>query len=123
MKPKPWHAAIVVLSLLVVGTPPALGTKYIKDDATGGDATSIGNWDGPTKKCTLTTNVTEAIQIDSDGITLDGAGFTVTGSDYGGVYLLGRAGVTIRNLNVKGFYYGIFLYDSSYRNASAFKRN
>ncbi len=72
MKPKHLHAAIVVLSLLVVGTQPVLGTKYIIDDATGGDATSIGTWDWPTKTCTLTTNVTESIQINSDGITLDG---------------------------------------------------
>jgi len=114
MKPKYCYAAIVVLSLLVVGTRPALGTKYIRDDATGGDATSIGNWDWPTKTCTLTTNVTETIQIDSDGITLDGNGHTVTGSGAGaGVYLYQKMGVTIQNLTVMTFYNGIHLYGSS----------
>ncbi|MEW6019163.1 MAG: hypothetical protein AB1760_13935, partial [Pseudomonadota bacterium] len=31
---------------------------YIRDDATGGDCSLIGNWDAASKTCTLTTDVT-----------------------------------------------------------------
>ncbi len=90
------------------------GTKFIRDDATGGDCTAIGTWDNATKTCTLTGDVNETIQIDSDNITLDGSGHTVSGDGTdSGVYLPGRSYVTIKNMNVKGFEYGIFTESSS----------
>jgi parallel beta-helix repeat protein len=112
MKLKHLHAAIVVLSLLAVGTQPALGTKYIPSD------TSIGTWDSSNRIYTLTTDVVEtvytAIEIEEDNLTLDGAGYTVTGSGIGsGVYLFERTDVTIHNLNVQGFDFGIHLRESS----------
>jgi len=91
----------------------------IRDDATGGDCTQIGVWDAGTKTCTLATNLynsTEGFTIDSDGITFDGNGHTITGGLYTpwgpggvGVSLYYRTGVTIKNLNVVGFAYGIHL--------------
>ncbi|HDO23711.1 MAG TPA: hypothetical protein ENG99_00665 [bacterium] len=45
---------------------PRKSTKFIKDDSTGGDCSSIGNWDNATKTCILTTDVNETIQIDDD---------------------------------------------------------
>ncbi|MHC4509021.1 MAG: right-handed parallel beta-helix repeat-containing protein [Planctomycetota bacterium] len=108
MKPKYLNAAIVVLSLLVMGTQPALGTKYIPSD------TSIGTWDSVNRVYTLTTDVSEAIQIDEDNLTLDGAGHTVTGPGTGhGVNLSGRTGVTLKGLTVQGFSNGISLFNSS----------
>ncbi len=86
----------------------------VNDNATGGDCTSIGTWNVASKTCTLTTDLTETIEIDSDGITLDGNGHTITGSNTGnGIYLSGRNGVTIKNTNVRNFFYGIYLYYSS----------
>ncbi|MFH1713497.1 MAG: NosD domain-containing protein [Candidatus Jacksonbacteria bacterium] len=87
--------------------------KSIKDDATGGDCYLIGNWDVAAKICTLTMDITETIQIDSNNITFDGNGHTITGSTGKGVNLFGRTGVTIKNLNIKQFSYGIYLYSSS----------
>ena len=85
------------------------GTIFIQDDATGGDCTLIGIWDNSTKTCTLTTNIAETIQIDDDGITLNGNGYIITGSGTGsGVYLSFRSGVTIKNLTVKNFTDGIY---------------
>jgi parallel beta-helix repeat protein len=93
---------------------PRASTKFIKDDATGGDCYLIGIWDSVNKTCTLTTDVYETIQIDSNYITLDGNGHTITGTGTGyGVYLPRRTGVTIKNLNVKQFSSGIHLYRSS----------
>lgn len=97
----------------LVFVQPKKSTKFIKDDATGGDCTSIGTWDSATKTCTLTTDINETIQIDSNNITLDGNGHMV-GSGYGyGVYLYGKTAITIKNVSVKNFTYGISLYYSS----------
>jgi len=85
-------------------------TKFIKDDSTGGDCTSIGIWDSITKTCTLTQDVVETIQIDANNITMDGAGFLITGSGTGnGVFVTGRRNVTIENITIKSFSNGIYL--------------
>lgn len=81
---------------------PRVSTKFIIDNATGGDCTTIGTWNTIAKTCTLTTNVFESIQIDNNGITLDGNGHTVTGSNTGvGVLVSGKTGVSIQSLTVK----------------------
>ena len=95
MKTKHLHAISVVLLLLVVGTQPALGTKYIPSDP------DIGTWDEVNRIYTLTKDVYETIQIDEDNLTLDGAGHTVTGSDSVGVDLVVRTAVTVKELNVQ----------------------
>lgn len=85
-------------------------TKFIQDNATGGDCYLIGNWDNSTKTCTLTQNVSETIQIDSDNITLDGNGHAINGSDTGsGVYVYNKNGVKIKNLTINRFPTGIYL--------------
>ena len=90
------------------------GTKYIKDDTTGGDCTSIGTWVSGTKTCTLTSDVYEMIVIDSDGVTLDGSGHSVTrGVGSYGIYADGRMGITVTNVAVSGFRHGIYLVWSS----------
>jgi parallel beta-helix repeat protein len=94
---------------------PGPSTYFITDDADGGDCLkqSIGTWDAENKICTLIKNVDQTIQIESDGITLDGAGFSLTGSPGGfGIYLYRRMNVTIKNLTIEQFYYGILLYQS-----------
>ncbi len=96
---------------------PRPSTKFINDNATGGDCTSIGIWDAANKTCTLTTDLTGTVQIDSDGITLNGDGHTLMGSDTGnGVYLSGRNGITIKNLDTRKFNSGIYLFNGSYNN-------
>ena len=91
-------------------------TLFLEDDATGGDCDSIGNWNWPTKTCTLSQDVNDTIRINGDGITLDGAGYTI---DYygGGVQILGVDNATVKNLNITDTTYayynsGIYLYGS-----------
>lgn len=87
---------------------PRKSTKIIKYDPNGGDCTLIGAWNYTTRTCTLTTDVFESINIGASYITLDGAGHTVYGSGFGiGVFSGGWSG-TIKNINVKGFAYGIY---------------
>jgi parallel beta-helix repeat protein len=93
------------------------GILSIRNDATGGDCTTVGVWDGITKTCTLTTDVAGTIQIDSDNITLDGNGHTVTaGKSTGGleevcVYVPYLANVTVKNITVSDSTYGILASD------------
>ena len=92
---------------------PRESTYFIRDDATGGDCASIGIWNSIAKTCVLTGNLAQTIQIDSDGITLDGGGYMLSGPGSGmGVFLSGRKGVTIKNLAIKNFRDNIALISS-----------
>ncbi len=68
--------------------------------------TSVGTWNPGTRTYILTSDVSETIEIVEDNLTLNGAGYTVTGTGILGsigVLLNGRTDVTIKNLNVQGF--------------------
>jgi parallel beta-helix repeat protein len=81
-------------------------TKFIPTD------TTIGVWDSSTRTYTLTMDVNETIQIDANDLTVDGAWHTVTGYNTGqGIYLGGRTGVTIKNLQISNFSNGILMND------------
>src|SRR3989344_2782811 len=98
----------------IVFLQPQKSTKFLRDDVTGGDCITIGTWNFDTRVCVLSVNVNETIQIDSDNITLDGNSFTLLGSHTGsGVYLNGRSGVTVRNMQIRDFTYAISVYNSN----------
>ena len=106
---------LVAVVLAMVFATSALATISIPGD------TSVGTWDPVNRIYTLTTDVSEtignAIEIDEDNLTLDGNGKTVNGHGtfFGvGVYIFGKTGVTVKNLNVQEFDYGINVYWSSY---------
>ena len=89
---------------------PRASTKFIKDDATGGDCYLIGIWDLPTKSCTLTMNANETIQIDDNNLTFDGNNYAIAGTNTGiGVYLYQKFGITIKNLNINDFSFGVYM--------------
>ena len=101
-------ASVVLLDLpAFVVAEEINSTKFIPSD------TSIGTWDAGTRTYTLSQDVDETIQIDEDHLTLDGGGYSVTGDGSGsGVYLADRTAVTVRNMHISGFSYGIYLYNS-----------
>ena len=108
--------AVVFFSLIITPANAATDGWHIKDDATGGECSVIGNWNMGSKTCTLSQDLSQGIIIDSDNITLDGNGHTITGNNAGnGVYLFGNTGVTIKNVNVQYFATGIY-FDSSNNN-------
>ena len=104
-----------IATALLIFASTALATKTIRDDATGGDGSTIGTWNQATKTLTLTDNVNEDIVIAGSGITFDGAGFTVSGpstspfASYGILTDAGLTNVTVKNTKVTGFVFGIFL--------------
>lgn len=109
---------ISLLSLLGTGVAHAApGTKYIRDDATGGDCTTIGYWDLATKTCTLRMNLTDSIVIASAGITLDGRGYSITGAGTGtGIEATPLSlPSTIENVQVSNFGVGIMDMHSAVR--------
>src|SRR3989344_256321 len=107
-------SALFVSALFIVPAYAQAAEWHIADNATGGDCISIGAWDAPIKTCTLTQDLNQGVIIDNDNVILDGNGHTTAGSNAGnGVFLLGRIGVTVKNLNVKNFAIGIYLESSS----------
>ena len=88
----------------------------ISDDSTGGDCSIIGVWDSESKTCTLSGNVNEGIVIRSNGITLDGNSFSLIGNggkrSGNGIDLLVRTSVSIKNISVENFNWGIYLEES-----------
>ncbi len=91
-----------------------LGTITLSNS--GWSDPTVGTWDSGTKTGTLTQDLTGSIQIVNDGIILDGDGHTIASSvnqSGTGIYLPVRIGVTIKNVNVTGFFHGIRAYASS----------
>ncbi|MHB8859142.1 MAG: NosD domain-containing protein [Thermoleophilia bacterium] len=100
-------------------SPPVSPTRYIRNNATGGDCTAIGVWDQYSRTCTLTTDLNftkNGISIVDNGITLDGNGHTISGAD---AFTMGwslqvKSNVTVRNLTIENFGYGIYLQAASH---------
>ncbi len=71
---------------------------------------------------TFTAKIYYSIVVERDNIVIDGAGYTLQGTGVyasEGIAVYYRSNVTIKNAQIKGFYYGIYLYKSS--NVSIYK--
>lgn len=106
--------ALAILSVyILVFNPSSVQavslTKTIRDNATGGDCTSIGTWNSTYKTCTLTSDFSGTIGIVNNGITLDGAGHTLRGYRPNGGLVFNVDGVTVRNLVIEGFGNGLLV--------------
>jgi parallel beta-helix repeat protein len=65
-------------------------------------------------------DVSRSIVIERSGITIDGKGYLLQGpADGYGLDLAGVEGVTIRNVKITGFHFGVLLHDSSNNNIIA----
>jgi parallel beta-helix repeat protein len=90
----------------------ASGTIYIRANGSVDPPEAPIQRDGDVY--TLTGNIYDPIVVERDNIVVDGAGYTVQGTASGtGIDLSYRSNVTIKNMEVKAFYYGIYLSDSS----------
>ena len=90
----------------------ASGTVYIRADGSIDPPTApISTLDNVTY--ILTGNITSDVQgigVERDNIIIDGAGYTLQGIGASvGIYLTTRRNVTIKNMEIKGFNYGIYL--------------
>ena len=116
-----WTQDLVDPHLVFIQTVPSTYTISLPD---GGDCSSIGIWDEELMECKLTADLSDTIQIDSSGITLDGNGHTLAleegsnGDAVAGVIIPGpqrsdTVGVTVKNLTIDGFANGIYLHNAS----------
>ncbi|MBI5196907.1 MAG: right-handed parallel beta-helix repeat-containing protein [Nitrospirae bacterium] len=119
---KKFMMSLFLIFLLTTLSGYAIAAYVISDNATGGDCTLIGIWEGISKTCTLTTDlyIPDGIIINSDSIMFNGNGYTISGDYYYGsqcrslgVSLVNRSDVTVENLNVVSFCTGIDLQSSS----------
>jgi parallel beta-helix repeat protein len=63
---------------------------------------------------TFTDNINDSLVVERDNIVVDGAGHTLEGNGSGiGIYLTFRGNVTITNITIRNFYYGICFFGSS----------
>jgi parallel beta-helix repeat protein len=93
----------------------ASGTIYIRADG------SIDPPDAPISTVdnityTFTGDITDSIVIERDNIVVDGAGYALQGTHASGsigTTVTGRSNVTIKNTNIKNYWYGINLGSSS----------
>jgi parallel beta-helix repeat protein len=66
---------------------------------------------------TLTDDIFDSVVIEKDNVVVDGAGYSLQGTGVGtGINLMGRTNVTVRNMTVSNFFYGVYL-DSSHNNS------
>jgi parallel beta-helix repeat protein len=123
-KPGP---CIIVLVFSLMWTFEAAATDvnvtvYIRADGSVDPATAPLQRDGNVYM--LTGSVNGDIVVQKDDIAIDGAGHAIRGTkarESRGISVVGRANVTVRNLEITGFWYGIWLSGSS-RN-SIFENN
>jgi parallel beta-helix repeat protein len=87
-------------------------TYHITISNDGGGCYLIGTWSANTYTCTLSTNVTQEIEIDDNGVTLDGDQHTVSSPNDIGIYASGMLGVTIKNITINNSAFGVILYNN-----------
>jgi len=109
---------LVLLSTAVVTGSVRLvvaqGKIYFRSDGSVDPPTASIQRDG--NIYTFTGDVYDEIVVERDNIVVDGAGYTLQGKRayYSrGIYLTGRSNVTIRNVEIKTFFFGIWLEKSS----------
>jgi parallel beta-helix repeat protein len=112
---------LVLCSALVllaeVGIVYAGGTIYIRADG------SIEGTDKIQRNgnvYTFTGDISDALVVERDNIVVDGAGHVLEGAGVGrGIFLDGRSNVTIKNITIREFDFGIDLWNSSGNTISA----
>jgi parallel beta-helix repeat protein len=89
----------------------ATGAIYVRSDGSVYPATA------PIQRIenvyTFTDNIYDEIVVERDNIVVDGAGYALEGRGSGtGIDLSERTNVTIRNVEIRDFFYGVYLYFS-----------
>jgi parallel beta-helix repeat protein len=109
----------LMLAMLLVGMSTlafniqqlkASGTIYIRPDGSIDPSNAPIRRDGDIY--TFTNNITDEIVVQRSNVVVDGAYYTLQGPDRG-VLLDGRKNVTVKNANIRGCSYGIYLANCS----------
>lgn len=101
--------AAAIISTLFIGVPCSQATRLIPDDLT------IGEWDTEHRIYVLKQDVSEPLEVVQSGLVLDGSGHKVIGGGIGsgvGIKVVGRNGVTVKNIVVENWDVGIHVESS-----------
>jgi len=69
----------ITVLIMLIGVQQSIAVHYIPSD------TSIGTWDSVSRTYTLTSDVSDSIEIEEDNLTLDGDGYSVIHNPVGGL--------------------------------------
>ena len=115
--PRAVFAVLFLLTAIVVGfirPTVAEETMYIRSNGMVDPPTAPISPSADNITYYLTNNILGRIVVQRDNIVVDGAGYTIQGAQNGtGIDLTGRHNVTIENIEIKAFAFGIRLYLSS----------
>jgi hypothetical protein len=109
--------SIILVSFPEIGIVKAEGTVYIRADGTLEGTDKISR-DG--NVYTFTDNIYEPLVVERDNIVVDGAGYSIEGTQTSlaqslegyGILAEGRNNVTIHNVAIQNFLYGIYINSS-----------
>jgi parallel beta-helix repeat protein len=98
-------------STFIIQPVRASGTIYIRAD---GSVEGTDKIEHNGDVYTFTDNIDDEIVVQRDNIIIDGAGYTLQGTGSGtGIDLSGRTNVSVQNLQIKNFEFGVRLISSS----------
>jgi len=104
---------ILVATAVLSSIDPAsggVGDIDIRDDITGGDCTSVGDWNNGNKTCKLTTDISLPVVLQNDNVTLNCDDHIINGTGSGiGIFADFKNFVTVENCKVTNFGAGLQL--------------
>lgn len=100
----------LLLAAPIVRSAEANGAVYIRADGSV-EGTDKIQCDG--NVYTFTDDIFDSIVVEKDDVLVDGAGYSLQGTGIGGgINLMGRINVTVKNIEISNFFYGIYLNSS-----------
>ena len=98
---------MLVVTVPIISSVKANGIIYIRADGTVEGTDNI-QLDG--NVYTFTGSINGPIVVERDDIVVDGSDYSLQGTGIGtGINLTGRTNVTIKNIEISNFFYGIYL--------------
>ena len=98
---------VLLVTAPIIMSVEANGNIYIRADGTV-DGTNKIQRNG--NVYTFTDDIFDSIVVEKDDVVIDGAGYGLQGTGIGtGINLMGRTNVTVKNIEISDFFYGIYL--------------
>ncbi len=111
----PWIQGTIVVESVPISKP-----FEIRDDVSGGDCSSIGNWNPTSRVCKITQNIDGSLIIKSNDLEIDGNNHILDGHYDSRINFPTRCitvdaklGITIKNLEIKNCGIGVSFQDVS----------
>ena len=98
---------VLLVTIPIIRSVKANGTIYIRADGTI-EGTNMIQRNG--NVYTFTGNINDPVVVERDNIVVDGSDYGLQGTGIRtGINLMGRTNVTVKNIEISDFFYGIYL--------------